>query len=135
MKSASLAIAFTLGIFFPASAQTEKPRERHPLAPSLPLLTEKEEEKVDEVIDRFIQQDIGELRGEEGKKAVKEFRALGPEAIPGLIRGLNRASKIETTCPAVTLAKKLAVRLKASNNPDQLTFPRENVETGSTHSR
>jgi len=65
------------------------------LAPSLPLLTEKEEEKVDDAVDRFIQYDMGQLRDEEGRKAVKEFRELGPEAIPGLIRGLNRAAKIE----------------------------------------
>jgi hypothetical protein len=118
-----------------ASAQTDKPRERHPLAPSLPLLTEKEEEKVDEVIDRFIEQDTGQLRGEDGKKALKEFRELGPEAIPGLIRGLNRAAKIETSCPAVIIAKKLAVMLKASNDPDLLEFARENIGAGITQSR
>src|SRR5260370_25192860 len=129
-----LALGFVLLLPLHLLAQSDKPRERHPLAPSLPLLTEKEEEKVDEVIDRFIQQDIGELRGEEGKKAVKEFRALGPEAIPGLIRGLNRAAKIETSCPAVTIAKKLAVMLKASNDPDLLEFARENVRAGITQS-
>jgi hypothetical protein len=117
------------------SAQTDKPRESHPLAPSLPLLTEKEEEKVDEAVDRFIQYDTGELRGEEGRKALKEFRQLGPEAIPGLIRGLNRAAKIEYSCPAVTIAKKLAVMLRASNDPDLLEFARENVGAGITQSR
>src|SRR5713101_2855507 len=117
------------------AAQTEKPREPHPLAPSLPLLTEKEEEKVDETIDRFIQQDMGQLRGEEGKKALQEFRQLGPETIPGMIRGLNRAAKIESSCPAVTIAKKLAVMLKASNDPDLLEFARENVGAGITQSR
>lgn len=130
-----LALGFVLLLSLHVLAQTDKPRERHPLAPSLPLLTDKEEEKVDEVIDRFIQQDIGQLRGEEGKKAVKEFRELGPEAIPGLIRGLNRAAKIETSCPAVTIAKKLAVMLKASNDPDLLEFARENVGAGITQSR
>jgi hypothetical protein len=117
------------------AAQTEKASEPHPLAPSLPLLTEKEEEKVDETIDRFIEYDMGQLRGEEGRKALKEFRELGPEAIPGLIRGLNRAAKIETSCPAVTIAKKLAVMLKASNDPDLLEFARENIGAGITQSR
>src|SRR5216684_9064480 len=117
------------------AAQSEKPREPHPLAPSLPLLTEKEEEKVDETIDRFIQQDMGQLRGEEGRKAIKEFRELGPESIPGLIRGLNRAAKIETSCPADTIAKKLAIMLRASNDPDLLEFARENVGAGITQSR
>jgi len=123
--------------FFPPglAAQSEKPRERNPLAPSLPLLTEKEEEKIDETIDRFIEYDTGQLRGEEGRKALKEFRELGPETIPGLIRGLNRAAKIEHSCPAVTIAKKLAVMLKASNDPDLLEFARENIGAGITQSR
>jgi hypothetical protein len=117
------------------SAQTDKPRESHPLAPSLPLLTDKEEEKIDDTVDRFIQYDMGQLRNEEGRKALKEFRELGPEAIPGLIRGLNRAAKIESSCPAVTIAKKLAVMLRASNDPDLLEFARENVGAGITQSR
>jgi hypothetical protein len=123
--------------FLPLSlaAQTERPRGSHPLAPSLPLLTEKEEEKVDDTVDRFIQYDMGQLRNEEGRKALKEFRELGPEAIPGLIRGLNRAAKIESSCPAVTIAKKLAVMLRASNDPDLLEFARENVGAGITQSR
>ena len=86
-------------------------------------------------MDRFIQYDTGELRGEEGRKAVKEFRELGPEAIPGLIRGLNRAAKFEYSGPAVTIAKKLAVMLRASNDPDLLEFARENVGAGITQSR
>ncbi len=129
-------VLLVLGCVSPyLAAQTEKPRESHPLAPSLPLLTEKEEEKIDETIDRFIQQDMGQLRGEEGRKAIKEFRELGPEAIPGLIRGLNRAAKIETSCPAVTIAKKLAIMLRASNDPDLLEFARENIGAGITQSR
>jgi hypothetical protein len=116
-------------------AQTGKPREANPLAPSLPLLSDKEEEKIDNTMDRFIQYDMGQLRGEEGKKALQEFRELGPEAIPGMIRGLNRAAKIESSCPAVTIAKKLAVMLRASNDPDLLDFARENVGAGITQSR
>src|SRR5437870_4412497 len=116
-------------------AQTSKPREANPLAPSLPLLSDKEEEKIDNTIDRFIQYDMGQLRAQEGKKALKEFRELGPEAIPGMIRGLNRAAKIESSCPAVTIAKKLAVMLRASNDPDLLDFARENVGAGITQSR
>lgn len=129
------AFGFALVSVQPAVAQTQKPREVNPLAPSLPLLSDKEEEKIDNTIDRFIEYDMGKLRGEEGKKAFKEFRELGPEAIPGLIRGLNRAAKIESSCPAVTIAKKLAVMLRASNDPDLLDFARENVGAGITQSR
>jgi len=131
----SLALGFAILLPLHLLAQTDKPRGSHPLAPSLPLLTEKEEEKVDDTVDRFIQYDMGQLRNEEGRKALKEFRELGPEAIPGLIRGLNRAAKIESSCPAVTIAKKLAVMLRASNDPDLLEFARENVGAGITQSR
>src|SRR5438132_2406296 len=117
------------------SAQTGKSREVNPLAPSLPLLSDKEEEKIDGTLDRFIQYDMGLLRGEEGKKALTEFKELGPEAIPGLIRGLNRAAKIESSCPAVTIAKKLATMLRSSNDPLLLDFARENVGAGITQSR
>jgi hypothetical protein len=129
-------VLLILALFSPCLvAQTQKPREPNPLAPSLPLLTEKEEQKVDDIIDRFIDYDTGQLPGEDGKKALKEFRELGPETIPGLIRGLNRAAKIESSCPAVTIAKKLAVMLRASNDPDLLEFARENVGAGITQSR
>jgi len=135
MRQAYLIFAFLIWASQPASAQTGKPREVNPLAPSLPLLSDKEEEKIDNTIDRFIQYDMGQLRGEEGKKALQEFRRLGPETIPGMIRGLNRAAKIESSCPAVTIAKKLAVMLRASNDPELLDFARENIGAGITQSR
>src|SRR5688572_30752368 len=77
-----------------AVARADEPRKPHPFAPSLPELTEEEEKKLDGIIDRFILYDIGQLRGEEGQKAVREFAKLGPEAIPALIRGINRAAAI-----------------------------------------
>src|SRR5436309_2124472 len=111
MKSTLVLLGLILTPAF-LPAQTVKPREVNPLAPSLPLLSDKE-----------------------GKKALQEFRQLGPEAIPGMIRGLNRAAKIESSCPAVTIAKKLAVMLRASNDPDLLDFARENVGAGIIQSR
>ena len=93
----------------PPSGEGKQPRERHPLAPSLPLLTEKESAAIDHIIDRFIAQDVGKLKGQEGLKAVADFKALGPEAIPNLIDGLNRAANLEDSCPAVLIAKKLAI--------------------------
>jgi hypothetical protein len=133
MKSSLFALTLTFLLYLPALNQTEK--ATNPLAPSLPLLTSEEEEKIDGILDRFIQYDMGLLRGEEGKKALTEFKELGPEAIPGLIRGLNRAAKIESSCPAVTIAKKLATMLRSSNDPLLLDFARENVGAGITQSR
>jgi hypothetical protein len=110
-------------------------RERHPLAPSLPLLTDKEYEAIEGVIDRFIEYDIGKLKGARAAKAVADFKALGPEAIPVLLDGLNKAANLEGSCPAVLIAKKLAQLLSASNDPELLDFARGMIGTGVTARR
>lgn len=111
------------------------PRPPNPFAPSLPQLTDDEEERLDALVDCFILQDIGKLHGEEAKRAVAEFRALGPEAVFALIRGLNRAAEIEGSCPAVLIAKKLGSILRASGDPELLQFARENIGAGVRHTR
>ncbi len=130
-------VAFTLAVLVSADppARSETPRKPNPLAPSLPELTEEEENKLDEIINRFTDYDSGKVRGGNGKQIVKDFQKLGPEAIPALIRGLNRAAKIEHSCPAVTIAKKLARMLSASKDTELLEFARENVGAGVTQSR
>jgi hypothetical protein len=95
---------------------------------------EDREQKFDKIIDRFIDYDTGKLPGPEGKQALAEFARLGPEALPALIRGLNRAAKIEHSCPAVTIAKKLNAMLRASQSPGILEFARENIGAGVTQS-
>ncbi len=116
-------------------AAPDSPRKPNPLAPSLPLLTDAEEDKLDQIIDRFIQFDIGKLKGEEGKRALEEFQKLGPEAIPALIRGLNRAALIDASCPAVIIGKKLRTLLGASKDVKLLEFARDNIGAGVTESR
>src|SRR5438128_805968 len=103
-------LSFTLAALLAADTGTpsKAERPRNPLAPSLPQLTDEEEEKIDAVIDRFILYDTGKLKGAEGKKALADFNNLGPEAIFPLIRGLNRAANIESSCPALVIAKKLS---------------------------
>jgi hypothetical protein len=132
MRTALLSLAVAL--VFPAALPAEKkePRKPNPFAPSLPQLTDEEEATVDRTIDRFILFDIGRLPGPEGQKALADFQKLGPEAIPGLIRGLNRAAKIDASCPALTIGKKLYDMLKASNDPKLLDFARENIGAGVT---
>lgn len=127
-------LTLTLAALLPADTK-DTPRKPHPLAPSLPQLTEAEEEKLDQVIDRFIQYDLGKLRGKEGQKALEEFQNLGPEAAFALIRGLNRAANIEGSCPAVVIAKKLNRILSASEDTDLLDFARENIGLGVKQSR
>jgi hypothetical protein len=105
-------------------------RKPHPLAPSLNQLTEEEEDKIDEIINRFIKGDTGQLVGEEAKQAERDFDALGPDAIPALIRGLNRAAKLEHSCPTLMIAKKLSRMLAASEDPKLLDFARDEIGTG-----
>jgi len=101
----------------------------------LPLLTDKEEAKIEQIISRFIDYDTGKLRGADGAKALNDFKALGPEAIPSLIDGLNRAANLEHSCPAVIIGRKLAGFLIASNDKELLDFARENIGAGVTAHR
>src|SRR5262249_8391217 len=109
------------------SADPDSPRKPNPLAPSLPLLTDEEEEKLDGIIDRFIKADIGDLHGDDYNTAIKQFDKLGPEAIPALIRGLNKAATIEGSCPAVKIALKLSKMLSRTDDRELLQFARENI--------
>jgi hypothetical protein len=113
----------------------DKPREPNQFAPSLPQLTDAEEEHLDQIIDRFIKYDVGEIGGAEGLKARKEFDKLGPEATFALIRGLNKAAQIEHSCPAVTIAKKLSRILGSTTDTELLQFARENIGSGVGDSR
>jgi hypothetical protein len=129
--------AVTIVLLIPAdpAGKTDSPSKPNPFAPSLRLLSEDEEKDLDRVIDRFILVDTGKLRGDEAKQALTDFQKLGADSIPALIRGVNRAAKIEYSCPAVTIGKKLAVLLRASNDPELLDFARENIGAGITRSR
>ncbi|HEY7426154.1 MAG TPA: hypothetical protein VH682_18125 [Gemmataceae bacterium] len=124
-------LVLTLAVFAAADAPDTKEKPKHsPYAPSLPYLTKEEEEKLDEVIDRFMLYDIGRLQGEAARKALKDFRDLGPEAIPALVRGLNRAARIEHSCPVVVIAQKLVKLLAASEDRELLEFVRDNIGAG-----
>jgi hypothetical protein len=113
----------------------ETSRKPHELFPSLHELSEAEENRLDEVIDRFIDYDSGKVKGPDGKKALSEFNKLGPDAIPALLRGLNKAAKIEHSCPAVQITKKLAKMLSSSKDTELLEFARENAGAGIERSR
>jgi hypothetical protein len=135
MAQAILALAFVALVPADAPPRKDTPRERHPLAPSLPQLTAEEETKIEGVIDRFIDYDTGKLRGAEGRKALEDFKRLGPEAIPPLIDGLNRAANLGHSCATVIIARKLAVFLGATNDQQLLDFARETIGAGVTATR
>lgn len=114
----------------PEPKETGTPRMRHPLAPSLPLLTYKEESELDATINRFIDADTGKLSGPTAKKAIDDFKALGPEATFALIRGFNRSAHIDHSCPALTIARKLTSTLSRTADIDLLQYAKENIGIG-----
>jgi len=124
-------LVLTLTVFGAADTPSTKEKPKHsPYAPSLPYLTKEEEEKIDEIIDRFMLYDIGRLQGEAARKALKDFKDLGPEAIPALVRGLNRAAMIEHSCPVVVIAQKLGKLLGTSEDRELLEFVCDNIGAG-----
>lgn len=124
-------LVLTLAVFAAADTSDSRAKPKHsPYAPSLPYLTREEEEKLDNIVDRFMLYDIGRLQGAEARKALKDFKDLGPEAIPALVRGLNRAAMIEHSCPVVVIAQKLAKLLAASEDRELLEFVRDNIGSG-----
>lgn len=125
-------VCMVCGLFAGAdpSDTPNTPRERHPLAPSLPRLTEMEEAQVDQIIDRFVQYDIGKLPGPKGRQALEHFQNLGPFATFNLIRGLNKAAEIDHSCPALSIGRKLAGFLRTSDDPQLLQYARENIGAG-----
>jgi hypothetical protein len=105
-------------------------RERHPLAPSLPILTEKEIAQYEAIVERFIQYDIGKLPKAQGEKAKEEFMRLGPEAIFVLIEGFNRAANMEHSCPAVVIGKKIASIIRSTDDVTLINFAKDSIGAG-----
>lgn len=114
----------------PAPKESGTPRKPHPLAPSLPELTDKEEAELDRIIDKFIAADTGKLTGPEAKSAMDQFKELGPEATFALIRGFNKSAHIDHSCPALTIGRKLTAILRSSDDSELLLFAKENVGAG-----
>lgn len=100
----------------------------HPLAPTLPALSEEAEDQLDALVDRFMRFDAGELAGAEGEKANKDFEALKAEAIPALLRGLARSARLDHTCPVTKIAKKLRQLLQDSTDRQLLAFARDEAD-------
>lgn len=110
-------------------------RPRHPLAPSIPVPTKEESKHYDDVIERLIQYDIGKLKGAAAKKALEDFNALGVEAIFNLVDGFNRAANMESSCPAVLIARKITMVLNTSEDVKLLGFVKDNLGVGVTAKR
>jgi hypothetical protein len=90
-------------------------------------LSDEEEDRLDRIINRFIDYDIGLNRD---RRAPAEFDELGPEAIPALIRGINRAATMSHSCPVSVIYKKLRSLLRSSDDERVLAFARDNIGAG-----
>ena len=101
-----------------------------------PLLlpSQNESNQHDEIVDRFIQYDVGQLRGAAGIKARKEFQALGTDALPALVRGLNRSADIHATCPVGVIASKLLQTLRIADSPAMTKYAIDNIGQGVSES-
>ncbi len=115
-------------VLLAADDSTSKERPRHPLAPSLPVLTKAESARVDAVIERFIEADTGKEKDPaKAKRAFAELNQLGPEAIFNLIESFNRAANMQASCPAVLLGKKIEMILSGTQDLELLAFAKENI--------
>ncbi len=124
MTATLLALAFLI----PSAG--ESPRKPNPLIPSIAELSTEEEEKLDAIIDRFMDADVGKLKGDEALRARAAFDRLGPDAIPALCRGIVRATQLEDSCPTLMIAKKLKAMVARSEDRQLLDYIRENVPAG-----
>jgi len=89
-----------------------------------------ERQHMDDIVDRFIQYDIGKLKGEAGKKADMEFQRLGPEAVPSLVHGLNKAAGYHQSCPVCVISSKLERALQDTSDPAMIAYALENMGRG-----
>ncbi len=81
----------------------------------------------DEVVERFIQYDIGRLKGEAAAQALRDFNRLGQNAIPALVRGLNRSASIHASCPVCVLSSRLQSTLAQSQDPGMFAYTLANI--------
>jgi hypothetical protein len=86
-----------------------------------------ERDRFDEVVDQFIKFDIGRLRGAAGVEAKRAFDALGTDAIPALVRGLNKAAHIRASCPVMVISSKLQSALSMNQDRSLLEYAVENL--------
>jgi hypothetical protein len=81
-------------------------------------------------VDRFIQYDVGRLPGDAGVQARQDFQQLGPEAIPALVRGLNKAAALRASCPIALIASRLMSLLGQSQDPGMIRYALDNIGRG-----
>ncbi len=91
----------------------------------------------DRIVNDFIAYDIGQLRGQPGQQAYQRFfQALnGEEALPALVRGVNKAARIQSSCPIVVISTKLQAIVAAAKDEKALApaFSELNAKDGQVY--
>jgi HEAT repeat protein len=92
--------------------------------------TPERERLYEAVVDRFILYDIGRLPGLPGRKAKLDFDSLDLDAIPALVRGLNRSATLDASCPVMAISSKLGQLLGRCKDVELLAEARDNIGRG-----
>ncbi len=114
-----------MSVFAPFAEDRIDSDESAPIQPVPPGLDVRNED--DETVDDFIEYDIGRLRGEEGEAALRRFKDLGPDAIPALVRGLNKSAGIRASCPVIVLSQRLENQLRKSHDPIMIRYALDHI--------
>jgi HEAT repeat protein len=96
----------------------------------VPKPTAEREALYDAVVQRFVLYDLGRLPGLAGRKAMLDFEALGPDAIPALVRGLNRSATLDASCPVASISGKLGTLLAECKDLELLARVRDGIGKG-----
>ena len=93
----------------------------------VPKATPQREAVYDDVVQRYILYDIGRLRGLAGRKAALDFEALDLDAIPALVRGLNRSATLDASCPVMAISQKLTTLLSKCDDLEMIAQMRDTI--------
>jgi hypothetical protein len=96
----------------------------------VPRATREREALYDAVVQRFILYDVGRLGVLDGRQAALDFEALGPDAIPALVRGLNRSATLDASCPVSSISFKLGALLASCTDLELIAEVRDGIGKG-----
>ncbi|HEX7448754.1 MAG TPA: hypothetical protein VF306_14475 [Pirellulales bacterium] len=104
--------------------------EKVVLPDDTPRPTSAEQQRYLDIVDRFIEADLGRLARTEADLAKHDFDRLNPAAIPSLVYGLNKSAKIHASCPVAVLTFKLDMALRKNRDPELLQYAIDHLGEG-----
>lgn len=141
-KSRRFLLAMAASALSAVAANGQQPAVREYLAdaPQIPVLSQGEAARVNLIIQAMVLADLKQkpaLRsmGIDLAQNRREFVALGPEAIPALVKWMDYSANNYGTCPCTILGAKLAKSLEFGNGKedlDTLEFVKKELGKGLT---